>query len=102
MLKTKPDFVIASSNNYTGFISTNLKHVIHGYTRRNVEDCADFIKENWPESTMTSDNMFDNIKDKRPYKESDLIYTNKIKTRLKQLEESENKKIIMSNKDLTR
>ena len=62
----------------------------------------DFIKENWPESTMTSDNMFDNIKDKRPYKESDLIYTNKIKTHLKQLEESENKKIIMSNKDLTR
>ena len=102
MLKTKPDFVIASSNNYTGFISTNLKHVIYSYTRRNVEDCVDFIKENWPESTMTSDNIFDNIKDKRPYKESDLIYTNKIKTRLKQLEESENKKIIMSNKDLTR
>ena len=101
-MKTKPDFVIASSNKYTGFISTNLKRVIHGYTRRNVEDCVDIIKQNLKKSTMTSDNMFDNIKDKRPYKESDLIYTNKIKTHLKQLEESENKKIIMSNKDLTR
>lgn len=85
MTKT-PDFVIASSQHYTGFHSTNLRTPIHGYAPRNVEDCVQFIRENWEGSTITSDSLFDNIEDRRPYSEKDLIYTNKIKTRLKKLE----------------
>lgn len=85
MTKT-PDFVIASSPHYTGFHSTNLRIPIHGYAPRNVEDCVQYIRENWEDSTITSDSLFDNIEDKRPYTEKDLVYTNKIKTRLKKLE----------------
>ena len=87
MAKIVPDFVIASSEHYTGFHSTNLKHKVHGYAPRTVEDCAKFLREYWPDATITSDNLFDNIEDRRGYTEKDLPYTNKIKTRLKQLEE---------------
>ena len=85
MTKT-PDFVIASSQHYTGFHSTNLRIPIHGYAPRNAEDCVQFIRENWEGSTITSDSLFDNIEDRRTYTDKDLIYTNKIKTRLKKLE----------------
>ena len=95
--KVTPDFVIASSANFTGFHSTNLKVKVHGYAPRNVADCAEFLRENWPGSTITSDSMFDDIKDRRAYTERDIIYTNKIRTRLKKLEEE---KLLLTNKKL--
>lgn len=93
----KIDFVIASSNNYTGFHSTNVSHPIHGYARRNVEDIVKYIRENWEGASIASDNMFDDIPDRRAYKESDIVYTNKIKTRLKQLESNEIHKLLLKN-----
>lgn len=92
MTKT-PDFVIASSQHYTGFHSTNLRIPIHGYAPRNVKDVVEYLREFWEGSTITSDSLFDNIEDKRPYTEKDLVYTNKIKTRLKKLEN----KLLLTN-----
>lgn len=98
----KIDFVIASSDNFAGFHSTNVKHPIHGYASRTAKEMVEFIKENWPDSTMTSANLFDiDEADRRAYKDTDAVYTNKIEHRLKQLEAD---KIIMlqRKKNLTR
>lgn len=82
------DFVISSSEHFTGFHSTNVKRAIHGYAPRNVKDVVEYLRKFWEGATITSDSLFDDFEGRRPYTERDLIYTNKIKTRLKKLEQN--------------
>ena len=98
----KIDFVIASSENFTGFHSTNIKNAIHGYAPREPQEVVEYIKENWPGSTMTSDSMFDiPMEDRRAYTEKDRIYTNKLKNRLSTLEGNRVKQQIIIKSNLT-